>query len=265
MADGLPGWRAWGLVLAVLGTACGWQEQSATPPPPDASEIGATMQPDGTNNDVADRYHRARHAMVEHQLRARDIRDERVLQAMSRVPREAFVPDDQRDAAYTDRPLPIGHKQTISQPYIVALMTQLARPTGESRVLDVGTGSGYQAAILAELAGEVYGIEIVEPLARAASERLEQLGYRNATIRHGDGYRGWPEHAPFDAIVVAAAPERIPPPLLEQLAPGGRLVIPVGEDSQELRLVEKLHDGTLREIVVAPVAFVPMTGEAQQE
>lgn len=206
----------------------------------------------------------ARQAMVEEQLVARGIDDARVLDAMRRVPRHRFVPEALADQAYGDQPLPIGHDQTISQPYIVALMTQLARPAPGDRVLGVGTGSGYQAAVLAELAGEVYSIEIVTPLATRAALTLHRLGYSNVAVRSGDGYAGWPEHAPFDAIVVTAAPERIPPPLLEQLAPGGRLVIPVGplHATQELRVVEKREDGSLRERVVTPVRFVPLTGEA---
>ena len=206
----------------------------------------------------------ARQAMVEQQLVARGIDDARVLDAMRRVPRHRFVPGSVADQAYLDQPLPIGHDQTISQPYIVALMTQLARPGPGDRVLEVGTGSGYQAAVLAELAGEVFSIEIVNPLATRAALTLRRLGYSNFAVRSGDGYAGWPEHAPFDAIVVTAAPERIPPPLLEQLRPGGRLVVPVGplHATQELRVVEKREDGSLHERVVAPVRFVPLTGDA---
>lgn len=213
---------------------------------------------------LTDRYARAREAMVTRDLAGRDIRDPRVLEVMGRVPREEFVPAEMRDGAYSDHPIPIGYGQTISQPYIVALMTQLVRSTPECRVLDVGTGSGYQAAILAELTAEVSSIEIVEPLAQSAAERLARLGYRNVTVRCGDGYRGWPERAPFDVIVVAAAPDHIPPALIEQLAPGGRLVIPVGQWYQELLLVEKQSDGTVHETSVVPVAFVPMTGEAER-
>lgn len=202
-------------------------------------------------------------AMVDEQLRGRDITDERVLAAMLRVPRHAFVPAHDQDAAYADGPLPIGHGQTISQPYIVALMTQLVRPAPGARALDVGTGSGYQAAILAELVHDVYSIEIVCPLADEARERLASLGYQHVTVRCGDGYQGWKEHSPFDVIIVAAAPHHVPQPLLDQLAPGGRMVIPVGNYFQELRLIEKQSDGSLRETDVAPVSFVPMTGEAQ--
>jgi protein-L-isoaspartate(D-aspartate) O-methyltransferase len=202
--------------------------------------------------------------MVEKQMRQRGVADRNVLSAMERVPRHQFVPDHLRASAYADHPLPIGANQTISQPYIVALMTEIVKPHGQAKVLDVGTGSGYQAAILAELCGEVFSIEIVKELADQARTRLAAMGYDNITVRCGDGYRGWPEEAPFDAIVVAAAPDHIPEPLLDQLAPGGRLVIPVGRYAQELVLVEKKSDGRLHQRRVAAVAFVPMTGQAQQ-
>ncbi len=210
-----------------------------------------------------DPYAERRREMVENQLRARDITDQRVLEVMARVPRHRFVPEDQRRRAYNDHPLPIGHGQTISQPYIVALMTQLAAPKPGDRALDVGTGSGYQAAVLAELCKEVFSIEIVEPLAAEAKKRLAELGYKNIQVRAGDGYRGWPEHAPFDVIIVAAAPNHVPQPLVDQLAPGGRLVLPVGGYPQQLTLITKGADGTIRRRVIAPVLFVPMTGEAQ--
>lgn len=213
----------------------------------------------------ADPYAEFRREMVENQLRARDITDQRVLEVMARVPRHRFVPEDQQRRAYNDHPLPIGHGQTISQPYIVALMTQLAAPKPGDRALDVGTGSGYQAAVLAELCKEVFSIEIVEPLAEQAKKRLAELGYKNIQVRAGDGYRGWPEHAPFDVIIVAAAPTHVPQPLVEQLAPGGRMVLPVGGYPQQLTLITKGADGTVRRKVVAPVLFVPMTGEAQQK
>jgi len=208
----------------------------------------------------------ARQQMIDRDLRARNITDRRVLEAMAGVPRHRFVSEDQAARAYADRPLPIGHGQTISQPYIVALMTQLVRPKADSRALDVGTGSGYQAAVLSELCKEVYGIEILEPLAEGAGKRLAELGYKNVTVRAGDGYQGWKEKAPFDVIIVAAAPDHVPKPLVEQLAPGGRMVIPVGGRwwSQELLLIEKQADGTLRQKKVAAVAFVPMTGEAEK-
>ena len=217
----------------------------------------------GARAEEADPFVAARARMVETQIAARGVSDPRVLEAMRKVERHRFVPEAHRGEAHGDYPLPIGHGQTISQPYIVALMTELARIRPGDRVLEIGTGSGYQAAILATLAREVYSIEIVGPLARESAERLARLGYRNVTVRAGDGYRGWPEKAPFDAIVVTAAPPRIPEPLLEQLAVGGRLVAPVGEHEQDLVLVEKTEQG-LRQRRVAPVRFVPMTGEAQK-
>jgi protein-L-isoaspartate(D-aspartate) O-methyltransferase len=210
------------------------------------------------------RFAELRREMVESQLRTRDIVHPDVLRAMARVPRHRFVRAETVDAAYRDGPLPIGHGQTISQPYIVALMTQLIEPTPQSRVLDVGTGSGYQAAVLADLCKHVYGIEILKPLADEAAARLAALGYKNVTLRQGDGYRGWKEHAPFDAIVVAAAASHVPQPLLDQLAPGGRLVMPVGRYSQELLVIRKRSDGTFERRSVIPVLFVPMTGEAQR-
>jgi protein-L-isoaspartate(D-aspartate) O-methyltransferase len=202
--------------------------------------------------------------MVDEQLRSRDITDARVLEVMGRVERERFVPPNLRSQAYQDHPLPIGLEQTISQPYIVALMTQLARPTPQSRALDVGVGSGYQAAILAELCQHVYGIEILEPLANDARELLSALGYTNVEIRCGDAYEGWPDRAPFELILVGAAPVHVPQSLIEQLAPGGRLLIPVGRHSQELLLIEKQPDGTSTRASVAPVQFVPMTGAADR-
>jgi len=206
----------------------------------------------------------ARARMVAEQLRARDIVDPEVLAVMGRVPRHEFVPPGLREYAYSDGPLPIGHEQTISQPYIVALMTQLARPRAGARALDIGTGSGYQAAVLAELTGQVYSIEILCPLADEARDRLARLGYDNAEVRCGDGYRGWPEHAPFDLIILAAAPDHVPQPLIEQLAPSGRLVLPVGDLFQELVVVEKDSLGGVQQHEIIPVRFVPMTGEAEQ-
>lgn len=212
-----------------------------------------------------DRLERARHEMVATQVAARGVADPRVLEALRRVERHRFVPEALQDQAYQDRPLPIGHGQTISQPYVVALMTELAAVRPGARVLEVGTGSGYQAAVLSQLAGQVYTIEIVVPLAEAARRRLARLGFANVTVRAGDGYRGWPEHAPFDAILVTAAPPELPEPLLRQLAPGGRLVAPVGPEDgeQALVVVERTTDG-LRRRTVLPVRFVPMTGEAQR-
>ncbi len=183
--------------------------------------------------------------------------------ALLRVPRHEFVPAARRARAYADTPLPIGHDQTISQPYIVALMTELLRPRPGMRVLEVGTGSGYQAAVLAELGVEVYSIEIVAPLGEQAAKVLAQLGYDRVHVQVGDGYAGWPEHAPFDAIVVTAAPDHVPQPLVDQLAPGGRLVVPVGEawDIQQLLVIDKGATGTTDARRVLPVRFVPLTGE----
>lgn len=191
------------------------------------------------------------------------VTDEAVLAAMGNVPRHRFVPSRQRNRAYQDRPLPIGHGQTISQPYIVALMSQLADVEPGMRVLEVGTGSGYQAAVLAELTDQVYTIEIIEPLARQAAARFEELGYDNITAREGDGYYGWEEHAPFDRIVVTAAAEHIPPPLVEQLKPGGHMVIPVGSrwGSQRLLQVFKDEANKVRTRILLPVRFVPLTGD----
>jgi len=201
--------------------------------------------------------------MVEGQLRGRDIHDPRVLDAMTRVPRHELVPEEQRANAYDDWALPIAEGQTISQPYIVALMSQLADVQPGDRVLEVGTGSGYQAAVLAAMGAEVYSIEIVESLATTARDQLKRLGYR-AEVRHGDGYAGWPEHAPFDAILITAAPPRIPKPLEDQLAVGGRLVVPVGTAAQDLLVITRTPTG-LETRNVLPVRFVPMTGRAQQE
>jgi protein-L-isoaspartate(D-aspartate) O-methyltransferase len=228
---------------------------------PAAPESELTVRGEGTPDEEVQRLHRLR--MVEDQLARRDIVDERVLNAMSHVPRHKFVPVPSQHRAYSDSALPIGHGQTISQPYIVALMTQSVRPKPDSKALDIGTGCGYQAAVLAELVKNVYSIEIVEPLAEEARLRLKTLGYLNVQVRHGDGYRGWPEMAPFDVIIVAAAAEEVPQPLVDQLSPGGRMIIPVGALYQELLLIEKMADGTVSQRHVAPVAFVPMTGEAE--
>jgi protein-L-isoaspartate(D-aspartate) O-methyltransferase len=198
--------------------------------------------------------------MVESQIRGRGIRDERVLSALNRVERHRFVPPEYRSAAYADHPLPIGQGQTISQPYIVALMTALLELKGIEKVLEVGTGSGYQAAVLAELAKEVYTIEIVPTLAEAARIRLLDLGYRNIRVRAGDGYQGWPEAAPFDRIMVTAAPDQVPEPLLRQLKEGGRMVIPVGTSFQKLKKIVR-RGGQIETTDVLPVRFVPMTGE----
>lgn len=206
-----------------------------------------------------------RDQMVEQQIKARGVKDERVLEAMRTVRRHKFVPEKLIPRAYDDTPLPIGEGQTISQPYIVALMTELLELKPGDRVLEIGTGSGYHAAVLAKIAREVYTIEILKPLADSARERLKKLGYRNVSVKCGDGYKGWREHAPFDGIVVTCAPEHIPQPLLDQLRIGGRMVIPVGSFlNQELVLVRKTERGIVKKRV-APVLFVPMTGEAQKK
>ena len=201
--------------------------------------------------------------MVATQIEARGVRAPRVIAAMSAVPRHEFVPAELREAAYRDSPLPIGLEQTISQPYIVALMTELLLPEPSMKVLEIGTGSGYQAAILGEVVGEVYTIEIIPELGRRSAAFLERLGYENIHTRIGDGFDGWPEQAPFEAIIVTAAPAEIPAPLLEQLAVGGRLVIPVGRGSQDLIVVKRTTTGYARR-TVTPVRFVPMTGKAEQ-
>lgn len=200
--------------------------------------------------------------MVDGQLVGRDIVDERVLAAMRAVPRHRFVPVGEQELAYADHPLPIGHGATISQPYIVALMTQLARVQPGDRVLEVGTGSGYQAAVLATLGAEVYSVEVVPELAAGAAQTLAALGYTAVAVRVGDGYRGWPEHAPYAAILVTAAAPSLPTPLIDQLAVGGRLVVPLGRDTQELQIIERrAHD--IHAVRAIPVQFLPMIGEIE--
>ena len=216
--------------------------------------LGCGMSP----GDAPDDYAEPRARMVREQLVARGIRDARVLAAMSRVPRHELVPDDERESAYQDGPLPIGEGQTISQPYIVAAMSEAARLSGDERVLEVGTGSGYQAAVLSALAREVYTIELEPSLAERSRAALARLGCTNVHTRTGDGYGGWPEAAPFDAIVVTAAPDHVPNALIEQLRPGGRLVIPVGgRGIQELAVYTKTAHGVERRVLM-PVLFVPL-------
>jgi protein-L-isoaspartate(D-aspartate) O-methyltransferase len=205
----------------------------------------------------------ARERMVAEQIAARDVRDERTLAAMRKVPRHLFVPPEMVGQAYDDHPLPIGHGQTISQPYIVAFMTEALGLKGGETVLEVGTGSGYQAAVLAQIAARVYTIEIVAPLADEARERLKRLGYTNVEVRAGDGYLGWPEAAPFDAIMITAAAPRVPEPLEQQMKDGGRLILPVGDEWQELVLVTR-RGARYEERRVLPVRFVPMTGKVRQ-
>ena len=205
-----------------------------------------------------------RQQMVANQISARGVHDPQVLAALGKVPRHQFVPNGAEPLAYGDWPLSIGHGQTISQPYIVAFMTEAARIGPDDRVLEIGTGSGYQAAVLAEIAKAVYSIEIVEALGTAAAERLQRMGYENVTVRIGDGYQGWPEQAPFDAVLLTAAPPSIPRPLVEQLKIGGRLIAPVGGFNQQLVRLTKTGPEETREETLLPVRFVPMTGEAQR-
>lgn len=202
-------------------------------------------------------YSHERKRMVDQQMVRRGIRDERVLEAMLATPRHEFVPPEQVRQAYVDAPLPIGNSQTISQPYIVAYMTEAANLKKGDRVLEIGTGSGYQAAVLAEIVKEVYTIEIIKPLADTARQRLKDLGYKNIYVKHGDGYLGWPEFMPYDAIIVTAAPDEIPEKLVEQLKRGGRMVIPIGSFYQELYLITKTEKGIHKKALL-PVRFVPM-------
>ena len=259
-------WRT--MFVAALVAAAGFVAWAAIQQPAGTDDMSQTTDAAETpaaekeRPEEQERFLSQRRQMVRQQLQGRDITDRRVLEVMERVRRHRFVPESWQDSAYEDHPLPIGRGQTISQPYIVALMTQLAQPQPKSRALDVGTGSGYQAALLAELCQDVYSIEIVEPLAKEARQRLAELGYKNVQVRGGDGYRGWAEQAPFDIILVAAAPDHVPQRLVEQLAPGGRLVIPVGRPYQDLLVFEKQADGETRRWKVTDVAFVPMTGEA---
>jgi protein-L-isoaspartate(D-aspartate) O-methyltransferase len=212
---------------------------------------------------LEDHYDGKRMEMVEKQIEARGVKNPRVLEALRKVPRHRFVRKEDVGRAYQDSPLPIGHNQTISQPYIVGLMTSLLDPQPDDVVLEIGTGSGYQAAVLAELVRKVYTIEIVRPLGEHAREVLHELEYENVEVKIGDGYQGWPEHAPFDGVIVTAAPSHIPQPLIDQLKDGARLVIPVGDYYQELQVVKKKGDLVEVERSIA-VRFVPMTGEAEE-
>jgi len=223
----------------------------------------AFLLPVGVLRAQGDPFAPRRQEMVDQQIRRRSIADPKVLSAMATVPRHLFVPETYRDQAYDDYPLPIGSRQTISQPYIVALMTSLLDLKGGERVLEIGTGSGYQAAVLAQIASKVYTVEIISELADRARKTLADLGYDNIEVRTGDGWEGWAEHAPFDGILVTAAPPRVPEPLLQQLKVGGHLVVPVGSFFQDLVVYTRTADGFEKRNVI-PVRFVPMTGEAQK-
>ena len=247
--------RAWGAVLvAVLAVA-------AMSSDAEGRNQGAANQ---ASSNQADVWAAPRRAMVEEQIRERGVHQPAVLRAMETVPRHLFVPGDNRDQAYGDSPLPIGWGQTISQPYVVALMTELLELDRNDKVLEIGTGSGYHAAVLSKVAGEVYTIEIIDELGKQAKSTLQQLGYGNVHVRVGDGYKGWPDKAPFDAVILTAAPPTIPQPLLDQLKVGGRMVVPVGSFVQDLLLLTKTPQGIVQR-TVAPVRFVPMTGEVQKK
>jgi protein-L-isoaspartate(D-aspartate) O-methyltransferase len=213
--------------------------------------------------DGEDHFRMKRNEMVDEQLVSREVTDKRVLEVMRSVPRHLFVPESWQNEAYDDRPLPIGYGQTISQPYIVACMTEALELKPDSTVLEIGTGSGYQAAILSRLSAEVYTIEIVDPLAEQARNRLQKLGFSNVHVRCGDGYRGWIEAAPFDAIILTAAPDHVPQPLIDQLKVGGHMILPLGENDQTLRLITRTPNG-IKQSDLSLVRFVPMTGEAQR-
>jgi len=260
------GWR-WGLWAAIALTGFGCTPRDAA----EGSTTQATTQP-ATSTAPAGQWKHPRFTarQAERDAMARQIQrygltDKAVLAAIRAVPRHEFVPPRMSAAAYADGPLPIGQDQTISQPYIVAEMTRQLHLTAKSRVLEIGTGSGYQAAVLTEFTPHVYTIEIVKPLADAAAKCLRRLGYDTVRVRHGDGYKGWKEHAPFDAIIVTCGAPKVPPPLLAQLAPGGRIVIPVGEarSIQQLMIVEKAKDGATRTKALMPVRFVPLTRKAR--
>jgi protein-L-isoaspartate(D-aspartate) O-methyltransferase len=246
------------LLIAAVLFSCLLSSQGQKPP------NDPQPAPPAPAKESVDKWQAKREAMVKNQIEARGVADPLVLKAMRKAPRHLFVPEKERSAAYSDYPLPIGNNQTISQPYIVAFMTEQLGLKGGEKVLEIGTGSGYQAAMLAEIAGRVYSIEIICELADSAATRLKNLGYKNVTVRCGDGYQGWPDESPFDAVIVTAAPGKIPQPLVDQLKPGGKMIIPVGKLSQELILVTKLADGKVEQKSVLPVRFVPMTGESQK-
>lgn len=256
-----PGRRSLLLIAAILWAGCGADprvEEEAGTNGAAASGLEAGVRASAAVQEID--WASRRRAMVEGQVRARGVTEGAVLRAMREVPRHEFVPREHRRNAYADRPLPIGLGQTISQPYIVGFMTEQLAVAATDTVLEVGTGSGYQAAVLAEVVAGVYTIEIFRELASSARSRLERLGYDDVEVRHGDGWYGWPEHAPFDAIIVTAAAGQIPPPLVEQLKPGGRMAIPVGSvyGVQNLILVSKAEDGAVTTRSLMPVRFVPL-------
>lgn len=239
-------WLWWALACLLTAGLAGCRTEDDRSQPPEQPPAGPPHEG-------------LRQMMVQQQIRSRGVKDKRVLAAMETVPRHEFVPADQRPHAYEDRPLPIGERQTISQPYIVALMTELLEIEEGDKVLEIGTGSGYQAAVLAELTPHVYTIEIIASLAERAEETLQRLGYDAVQVKTGDGYLGWPEHAPFDGIIVTCAPEEVPEALAEQLAEGGRMVIPVGPQwTHQTLYVLRKRGGRLRQKEVIPVRFVPM-------
>jgi len=223
--------------------------------------VVVTLNCSNSQESKEDKYLRQRKAMVEQQITVRGIRNKKVLDALMNVERDKFVPAAYKNNSYEDRPLPIGHNQTISQPYIVAYMTEILNPDNTKKVLEIGTGSGYQAAILSQLYKEVYTVEIIEALGEKARKTFDEEGYNNIRVKIGDGYQGWKEYAPFDAIIVTCAPTDIPEPLVEQLAEGGKMIIPVGQQyGQSLYLLEK-KNGKIYETETLPVIFVPMTRE----
>jgi protein-L-isoaspartate(D-aspartate) O-methyltransferase len=255
------------LVGSIFLAACAQVTPSPTPtaemPSPTPTEMPSpTPEPSPTPTAVIDRRYHERQQMVWNQIRARGVSDEAVLTAMETVPRHEFVLAEYLDQAYADHPLPIGYGQTISQPFIVAWMTELLELEGDDKVLEIGTGSGYQAAVLAELTDNVYTVEIIEELEKSAEERLKKLGYTKVKVKHADGYYGWEEYAPYDAIIVTCAPDHIPQPLVQQLKDGGRMVLPVGPPGgyQSLWLLMKQGDQVLSKNL-GGVSFVPLTGE----
>jgi protein-L-isoaspartate(D-aspartate) O-methyltransferase len=249
-------------MVVILVLACSRTKAPSAPPATATATPQVAGTPEATLSAEEAAFAQARHSMVETQIRGRDVTDPDVLRVMEKVPRHRFVPVEYLEQAYDDHPLPIGEGQTISQPYIVALMTELLHLKRGEKVLEIGTGSGYQAAILAELTDEVYTVEIIEVLAARATQRLQELGYTNVQVKSGDGYYGWEEHAPYDCIIVTCAPDHVPPLLIAQLKDGGRLVLPVGPPGayQSLWQIEK-HGDKVTSNNITGVIFVPLTGK----